>query len=163
MTIEEYLQQNEVTLEQCTALEFLKTHPNAVLPERKHTNLATGDSGYDVTAVEDVVIPARSSALVPTGLTLANVPPGIWIRIESRSGLAFKHNVHAFNGIIDNSYRGDLGVKLINHSDTDYQVTAGDRIAQLVLYPLVVVIRSIFSDAVTETDRGSNGFGSTGR
>lgn len=163
MTIQEYLEQNNVTLEQCTALEFLKTHPDAVLPIRKHDNLASGDTGYDISSVESVVIPARSTALVPTGLTLAGLPAGIWIRIESRSGLAFKHNVHAFNGIIDNNYRGDLGIKLINHSDTDYQVKAGDRVAQLVLYPLVVIVRSTFSDFITETDRGASGFGSTGR
>lgn len=163
MTIQDYLEQNNVTLDQCNSLEFLKTHPNATLPTRVHDNLAYGDSGYDVSAVEDVVIPARGTALVATGLTLANLPPGIWIRIESRSGLAFKHNVHAFNGIIDNNYRGDLGIKLINHSDVDYHVKSGDRIAQLVLYPLVVVIRSIFTDNITATDRGSNGFGSTGQ
>jgi deoxyuridine 5'-triphosphate nucleotidohydrolase len=163
MTIEEYLEQNNVTLEQCTALSFVKTHPDAQLPVRKHDNLAYGDTGYDVTAVESVTIPARSAAIVPTGLTLANLPAGIWIRIESRSGLAFKHNIQAFNGIIDNNYRGDLGVKLINHSDTDYTVNKGDRIAQLVLYPLVAVVRSEFTDTVTETDRGASGFGSTGR
>lgn len=163
MTPQQYLEQNNVTLADCVGLDFVKTHPNAVLPVRKHDNLATGDSGYDLTAVEDVTIPARSSALVPTGLTLASAPAGIWARIESRSGLAFKHNVHAFNGIIDNNYRGDLGVKLINHSDTDYQVNKGDRVAQLVLYPLVVVIRTSFVDSVTPTDRGAEGFGSTGR
>lgn len=102
MTPQEYLNENNIKLEECVALKFVKTHPNAVLPVRKHDDLSTGDTGYDVTAVEDTVIPARSSALVPTGLTLADVPPGLWIRIESRSSLAFKHNVHAFNGIIDN-------------------------------------------------------------
>lgn len=163
MSPQEYITQNSLNYEECVALKFVKTHPDAVMPARKHDDLATGDSGYDVTAVEDVVIPARSSALVPTGLTLGDVPPGIWIRIESRSGLAFKHNVHAFNGIIDNNYRGDLGVKLINHSDTDYHVKAGDRVAQLVLYPLVVVLRTAWTDEVTETDRGADGFGSTGK
>jgi len=163
MTPQEYLEQNNVTLEDCTALEFLKTHPDAVIPARKHDNLAYGDTGYDVSSVEDKVIPARSSVVVATGLTLANLPPGIWIRIESRSGLAFKHNVSAFNGIIDNNYRGDLGVKLINNADTDYHVTKGDRIAQLVLYPLVVVLRTAFTETITSTDRGDSGFGSTGR
>lgn len=163
MTPQEYLKENNMNYEDCAAIKFIKTHPDAVIPVRKHDDLSTGDTGYDVTAVEGVVIPARSSALVPTGLTLGDVPPGIWIRIESRSSLAFKHNVHAFNGIIDNNYRGDLGVKLINHSDTDYQISAGDRIAQLVLYPLVVVLRTDWTEQVTETDRGAGGFGSTGK
>lgn len=163
MTPQEYLEQNNVTYDECTAIEFVKTHPDAVMPVRKHDNLANGDTGYDITSVESVIIPARSSAVVPTGITLANMPPGLWLRIESRSGLAFKHNVVAFNGIIDNNYRGDLGVKLFNHSDEDYHVNKGDRVAQLVLYPIVVVIRTAFVDSVTPTERGDAGFGSTGR
>ena len=163
MTPQQYLDEHKAKLEDCVSIKYIKTHPLAVIPARKHENLANGDTGYDVTAVEDTIIPARQSALVPTGLTLADMPPGIWVRIESRSGLAFKHNVHAFNGIIDNNYRGDLGVKLINHSDTDYQVKRGDRVAQLVLYPLVVVIRSEWARSITDTDRGANGFGSSGR
>lgn len=163
MTPQQYLEQNNVKIEDCVAIRYVKTHPDAVLPTRKHDNVETGDTGYDVTAVADTLIPARSNALVPTGITLADIPPGIWIRIESRSGLAFKHNIHAFNGIIDNNYRGDLGVKLINHSDIDYQVKKGDRIAQLVLYPLVVVIRTEWAQDITSTDRGAGGFGSTGR
>ena len=147
---------------QTKRLKFLKTHPDAVLPVRKHDDPNTGDSGYDMTAVEDAVIPARGAAVVPVGLTLASVPAGIWIRIESRSGLQFKHNVHAFSGIIDNSYTGDMGVRLINNSDVDYQVSKGDRIAQLVLYPLIAVPTE-WAEAVDETDRGANGLGSTGR
>jgi deoxyuridine 5'-triphosphate nucleotidohydrolase len=143
-------------------LKFLKTHPAAVLPVRKHDDPLTGDTGYDMTAVETTTIPARGSAVVPVGLTLADVPPGIWIRIESRSGLQFKHNVHAFGGIIDTNYRGDMGCKLINNSDADYVVQPGDRIAQLVCYPLVTPTTA-WSDEATSTDRGANGFGSTGK
>lgn len=163
MNVQEYLEASNLKIEDCVAIRFLKTHPDAVLPARKHDDLQTGDSGYDISAVEDVLISARSSAIVPTGITLAYMPPGIWIRIESRSGLAFKHNISAFPGIIDNNYRGDLGVKLINHSDVDYKVKKGDRIAQLVLYPLVVVLRTDWANEVQQTDRGSNGFGSTGK
>lgn len=163
MTPQQYLDENNKTLQECVSIKFLKTHPDAVLPLRKHDDLTTGDSGFDVTAVTDTVIPARSAAVVPTGITLAEMPPGIWIRIESRSGLAFKHNIQAFNGIIDNNYRGDLGVKLINHSDVDYLVNKGDRVAQLVLYPLVVVLHTQWSESVSDTTRGSSGFGSTGK
>jgi len=163
MTPQEYIKQNNVKYEDCASMLFVKTHPDAKVPIRNHTDLATGDTGYDVFAVEDRAILARTSELVATGLTLADMPPGIWIRIESRSGLAFKHNVHAFNGIIDNNYRGDLGIKLINHSDKDYEVKKGDRIAQLVLYPLIVILRTEFTDKVNKTDRGAAGFGSTGK
>lgn len=73
------------------------------------------------------------------------------------------HNFFANKLCVHNCYRGDLGVKLINHSDTDYIVTAGDRVAQLVLYPLAVVLRTDWSEEVSSTDRGANGFGSTGK
>lgn len=143
-------------------LKFIQTHADAVLPQQKHIDKLTGDSGYDVTAVEDIVIPARGAAVVPVGLQLAEVPPGIWIRIESRSGTNFKHLVSAFSGIIDNQYRGSLDVQLNNRSDVDYQVKKGDRIAQLVMYPLIVV-DTAWAEQATPTDRGAQGFGSTGR
>ena len=118
-------------------VKFVKTHEDAVLPVRKHDDPLTGDSGYDLTAVEDCVIPARGGVVIPVGLKLGYITPGYWIRIESRSGLQFKHNLSAFNGIIDAQYRGDLGAKVNNNSDTDYHVKKGDRIAQLVIYPLM--------------------------
>lgn len=141
---------------------FVKTHPDAVLPERNHKDRLTGDSGYDVTAVEDTVIPARGAAVVPVGLKLGYLSPGIWIRIESRSGLQFKHGISAFNGIIDNQYRGDLGVRLINSTDAEYHVKKGDRVGQLVLYPLVVADTKFIDEAVT-SERGEKGFGSSGK
>lgn len=143
-------------------LKFVKTHEDAVLPQPKHPDPLTGDSGYDVTAVCDAVVPAGGSAVVPVGLQLADVPPGVWIRIESRSGMNFRHKVSAFPGVIDNQYRGSMDVQLNNRSDVDYHVKKGDRIAQLVLYPLIVV-DTAWSDQVTSTDRGDKGFGSSGR
>jgi len=141
---------------------FYKTHPDAILPERNHKDTLTGDSGYDVTAVEETVIPARGAVVVPVGLKLAYIPPGFWIRIESRSGLQFKHGLQAFNGIIDSSYRGDMGIRMLNHSDSNYTVKKGDRVAQLVLYPLIA-LESDFAEQIQETERGEKGFGSTGR
>ena len=141
---------------------FYKTHPDAVLPKRNHEQTLTGDSGYDVTAIEETMIPARGAAIVPVGLKLAYIPPGFWIRIESRSGLQFKHGLQAFNGIIDNQYRGDMGIRILNHSDTDYTVKKGDRVAQLVLYPLIA-LESAFANEIHETDRGEKGFGSSGK
>jgi dUTP pyrophosphatase len=143
-------------------IKFLKTHEDAVLPKKNNADPSIGDSGYDMTAVEETVIPARGSAVVPVGLTLAYLSPEFWIRIESRSGLAFKNNITAFNGIIDNPYRGDLGVKLFNHSDADYTVKKGDRCAQLVIYPLVSM-EAGWTDSVSETSRGAKGFGSSGK
>ena len=144
-----------------TDIKFLKTHPDAVLPERNHKHPFTGDSGYDVTAVEDTVIPARGAVVVPVGLKLAYLPPGVWIRIESRSGLQFKYGLQAFNGIIDNQYRGDLGIRMLNHSDNDYTVKKGDRVAQFVLYSLIAAT-PFWAEEVHETERGDKGFGSSG-
>ena len=77
----------------------------------------TGDTGFDLVAVEQTTILQRGSAVVPVGLTLADITPGYWIRIEPRSGLGFKHNLQPHLGVIDNGYRGDLAVKLYNFSD----------------------------------------------
>lgn len=158
-------QTNPEALTELYKFKFVKTHPDAVLPKRNHNDPIFGDSGYDVTAVEDIVVPAKGAVIVPVGLKLGQLPPGFWIRIESRSGLQFKHNISAFNGIIDNNYRGDMGVRLINSSDIDYQVKKGDRVAQLVLYPLIAVDEKYveFTEEVTETDRGEKGFGSSGK
>lgn len=101
------------------------------------------------------------SAVVPVGLTLADISPGYWCRIEPRSGLGFKHSIQPHLGVIDNGYRGDLAVKLYNFSnDTNYQVKKGDKIAQLVFYPLLQP-EIQFTHTLTRTDRGSDGFGSS--
>jgi dUTP pyrophosphatase len=143
-------------------VKFLRTHPDAVLPTQNNKSNLTGDTGLDVTAVEDTIVPARGAVIVPVGLKLAYVTPGFWIRIESRSGLQFKHNIHAFPGIIDNQYRGDMGIRLINNNDQDYLVSKGDRIAQLVVYQLIVPSTCIV-EQIDETDRGERGFGSSGK
>jgi len=143
-------------------IQFVKTHPDAVLPKKNYTDKLREDTGFDVTSVENKVIPARGAAMVDVGLQLGNLTPGYWIRVESRSGLQFKHSISAFNGIIDNSYRGDMGVRLINNSDVDYEVKKGDRIAQFVLY-ICLPGEASFIDTPTNTERGSNGFGSSGK
>lgn len=143
-------------------IKFVKVHPDAVLPDRNHKDPLTGDSGYDLTAVEDCVIPARGGIVVPVGLKLGYMTPGYWIRIESRSGLQFKHSISAFNGIIDNCYRGDVSARINNNSDTDYLVKKGDRVAQLVIYPLIAAESSLI-EVAEKTERGEKGFGSSGK
>jgi dUTP pyrophosphatase len=143
-------------------LSFVRTHPDAVLPKKNYSTPLHEDAGLDVTAVEDKIIPARGAAVVNVGLQLGYLTPGFWIRIESRSGLQFKHSISAFNGIIDNSYRGDMGVRLINSSDVDYEVKKGDRVAQFVLY-MNISSRVEFIDTPVDTERGAKGFGSSGK
>ena len=89
-------------------IKFVKTHKDAVLPKFNHSDPYTGDSGLDLTAVEQVVIPARGSAVVPVGLKLGYITPGYWIRVEGRSGVGFKRSIFPHFGIIDNPYRGDM-------------------------------------------------------
>ena len=138
-------------------LKFEKTHDLAKLPTKNHES----DTGYDVYSIEDVVIPARGSAVVNVGLKFASIPDGYWVKVESRSGLGFKHGIMAHPGIIDCGYRGDAGVKLYNMTDNEYQVKAGDRIAQYAIY-LNFSMPVEWGNA-EESARGEKGFGSSGK
>ena len=101
--------------------------------------------------------------LVPTGLRL-QIPPGFEVQVRPRSGLSLKHGLTLPNtpGTIDSDYRGPVGVPMVNLSDTPYTIRHGERIAQIVVAP-VLQARFAAVDTLDETDRGSGGFGSTGR
>jgi dUTP pyrophosphatase len=142
-------------------IKFVKTHPDAVLPKYNHSDPYTGDSGLDVTAVEKVIIPAKGYNVVPVGLKLGYITPGYWFRVEGRSGVGFKKHIFPHFGIIDNPYRGDMGVKLYNFGVEDQTIMPGDKVAQLIVYPLIQA-NVIFTDEVVETKRGEKGFGSSG-
>ena len=141
-------------------VKFVKTHPDAQLPKANNGEIGTGDSGYDLVAVEDTSISRHG--IVPVGLTLAYIQPGYWFRIEPRSGLGFKHHIQPHLGVIDNGYRGDLGVKLYNFGFDQYNVKKGDRIAQFVVYPLLHP-QCEWADEIVESDRGASGLGSSGK
>lgn len=150
-------------------VKFTKVHHKARLPTKNHDDMVgaygekiigTADTGYDMYCCEETTIPAKGSNVVPVGLKLAYLQPGYWIKIESRSGLGFKHGLMCHPGIIDNAYRGDMGIKIYNLSDTDYKFLPGDKIAQLIAYPLIDMIVSEI-DSVQDTHRGENGFGSS--
>lgn len=156
---------------------FIQTHPNAKLPTQAHNEIGIGDSGFDLYAAFDssvrgvyldindkpcMDIKGRESTVIPVGLKLAYITPGYWFRVEARSGLGFKSGIQPHFGIIDNPYRGDLGIKLYNLTSNDYTVTTGDRIAQIVFYPLIQPTLS-FTNTVIESNRGAGGHGSTGR
>ena len=102
-------------------------------------------------------------ALVPTGLMIA-VPPGQEAQVRPRSGLAFKHGVTVLNspGTVDADYRGEVSVLLINHGDEPFTIRRGERIAQLVI-AAVSQANLVAVASLSPTDRGSGGFGSTGR
>ena len=121
-----------------------------------------GAAGMDVRAAEDIDLASGARHAVATGLALA-IPPGFEIQVRPRSGLALKHGISVPNtpGTIDSDYRGELKVILINHGAEMFAIRRGDRIAQLVLAP-VVQARWIEVLQLDDTARGEGGFGSTG-
>lgn len=121
-----------------------------------------GDAGVDLVASEDVTIWPWARALVKTGIKL-EIPYGYVGLIHPRSGLALNTGITVLNapGTIDSGYRGEVGVILLNTTDVEHKVLAGDRIAQLVFQKVATVEFEVV-DALTESDRGANGFGSTG-
>jgi deoxyuridine 5'-triphosphate nucleotidohydrolase len=138
-------------------LKFKRVHPDAKLPTKNNAS----DTGYDVSAVEFKCIPARGSAVVDVGLNFAYITPGYWVKVEGRSGLGFKNGISPHPGIIDSGYRSNAGIKLYNNTDIDYEVRSGDRIAQFVVYKNYNVV--VEEGEEEESDRGINGFGSSGR
>jgi dUTP pyrophosphatase len=122
-----------------------------------------GDAGADITASESLVLAPGERALVKTGLSIA-LPNGYVAFVMPRSGLALKHGIALVNspGTIDAGYRGEIGVIMLNTDQTEsFTINAGDRIAQLVIQP---VVRAEFVpvDELPGTHRGAGGFGSTG-
>lgn len=121
-----------------------------------------GDAGADLYAAVGVTVGQFSTALIPIGFAVA-IPAGHVGFICPRSGLS-KHNVTVANapGVVDSGYRGELMVRLANHSEQPYTIRRGDRIAQLVILPIDTP-RFRVVDSLDDTERGTNGFGSTGR
>lgn len=109
----------------------------------------------------DCIVPARGKFIVKTDLQI-ELPEGCYGRVAPRSGLAAKNFIDVGAGVIDEDYRGNVGVVLFNHADTDFEVKKGDRIAQLICeqiyYPELEEV-----EHVNETERGEGGFGSTGK
>ncbi|CAG9830247.1 unnamed protein product [Diabrotica balteata] len=137
-------------------LKYTKVLEEAYPPTKGSVKAA----GYDLKSAHDVVVPARGKALVDTGLKI-ELPEGCYGRIAPRSGLAVKNFIDVGAGVVDEDYRGLLKVVLFNHSDNDFEVKSGDRIAQLIceriFYPELEEVKEL-----TDTARGEGGFGSTG-
>jgi dUTP pyrophosphatase len=144
-------------------MEILVTrlHPDAALPDTAHP----GDAGWDLVAVESAHLRAGGGrALVATGLAIA-IPEGYGGFVLPRSGLAARYGVTCANapGLIDSGYRGEVKVALVNLDPAaDYDVTPGDRIAQLVILAIEPAAYRLV-EALPETHRGDGGFGSSGR
>lgn len=123
-----------------------------------------GAAGADVCALlsDKVVLKPGERTILPTGLFF-EIPQGYEIQVRPRSGLAAKNGVTVLNtpGTIDSDYRGELKVILINLGDSDFEISSGDRIAQIVVAP-VTLGKFIQVESISETERGTGGFGSTG-
>ena len=132
------------------------------LPEYHSTHAAGLDLLAAVPAESPLMLSPGQRALVPTGLTIA-LPPGYEAQVRPRSGLASKHGVTVLNspGTVDADYRGEIGVLLINHGEAPFPIRRGERIAQMVIAP-VVRVELVPSAGLSATKRGSGGFGSTG-
>jgi len=137
---------------------FKRIHPEAVLPAYAHP----GDAGLDVCACESATLQPGVRKLIKTGLVM-ELPKGTEAQMRPRSGLALKHGLTLLNtpGTIDEGYRGEIGVILINLGQEPFEVTPGMRIAQMVIAP-VLRVDVAEADEVSRTARGAGGFGSTG-
>lgn len=129
----------------------------AYLPERAHST----DAGLDLRSRETVMIWPGAAAVFDTGVHI-QFDPGTWGKVESKSGLNVNNSVVSCGGVIDEGYTGEIRVKLYNLGREAYTVHEGDKIAQLVILPYLTPDMERVTE-LDETERGSSGFGSTGR
>ena len=139
-------------------IKFIPLREGAHIPTKAHED----DAGFDLYASEDFTLMAHGYGCVPTALSV-ELPEGYEAQVRPRSGLAAKYGVTVLNapGTIDAGYRGEVKVILINHGDADFEITAGMRIAQMIISP-VWPARFVEAAVLEDSTRGSGGFGSTG-
>ena len=139
-------------------LKVKKLNSDAILPSYARE----GDAGLDLFSAKRLVIEAGKSALVPTGIAI-ELPAGTEAQVRPRSGLALKHALTVLNtpGTVDEGYRGEVGVILINHGVAPFTVEQGMKIAQMVVSPRIQVAVVEVAE-LSDTQRGAGGFGSTG-
>ena len=143
-------------------LKLKRTHPDAKLPVRS----TKGSAGLDLCALleQPLTLEPGGRASVPTGIAIGLPSEETVGLVFARSGLAVKHGLALSNGVgvIDSDYRGEIQVGLVNLSDQPYTIQPGERIAQLVVMPVLLPeLKEV--DSLEETERGAGGFGSTGR
>ena len=137
-------------------VKITKDNENVLLPQYAHFS----DAGADLFANEDIEVASGETAIVPTGLKF-EIPDGYEVQIRPRSGMSVKTKTKVVFGTVDSSYRGPIGIMLTNYGEEPYQVHKGDKIAQMIITPTYHA-NFLVVDKLSETDRGSGGFGSTG-
>ena len=159
LAVEVAVADEEIAVERTGELRFVKLSDKATLPTRAHDN----DAGLDLHAAESARLAPGARVSVGTGLAV-QIPEGVGGLVLPRSGMAIKHGVTLVNspGLIDPGYRGEVRVLLLNTDPSvEFQITPGDRIAQLLLVP-VVHATPLNAEALDDSTRGEGGFGSTG-
>ena len=136
-----------------------KLNPDAIIPKYQSKEAA----GFDLHSIEDYTIQSNERVLIKTGISLA-LELGYELQIRPRSGLAYKNGITVLNspGTVDSDYRGEIMVLLINHSNDEFIIKVGERIAQGVINEIIQA-DFIEVDNLDETSRGTGGFGSTGK
>ena len=134
----------------------IKLDSFAIMPTRAHNT----DAGLDLYAPSEETVPAHGHAIFDTGVHV-QLPPNTAGMIKSKSGLNVKHNLTS-EGVVDVGYTGSIVVKLYNHGGEDYEIKKGDKISQLVIVPVIIPPLKVV-DSLEKTERGDNGFGSTGQ
>lgn len=137
-------------------LRVRRIHPDATLPTRAHRS-----AGHDLTTVEAIVLGVGKRHLVRTGLELA-IPRNHYGRVAERSGLSWKAGLGVMAGVIDEDYRGEVGVILVNLGEEPVTINVGDRVAQLIVEKIAKPEVVEVFQPLDATERGTNGFGSTG-
>jgi len=139
-----------------TVLKFKKLHETAVVPSYAHTD----DAGFGIYSIEEKVLKPMEYYAVATGIS-SEIPNDYFVSVRDRSSMAVK-GLHVMGGVIDSGYRGEWKVIMINLGNEDYKIEVGDKIAQGILQnakqPKIEIVEDL-----SDTARGSGGFGSTGR
>lgn len=140
-------------------LKIKKISKDAIIPNYAHE----GDAGLDLYSIKELVLNPGERGLVHTGIQI-ELPKNTEAQIRPRSGLALKHGITTLNspGTIDEGYRGEIGVILINHSNEVFKVEIGMKIAQMVIKPVLKVEITEVEELSNDTERSEKGFGSSG-
>jgi dUTP pyrophosphatase len=138
-------------------LKVKKIHPDAKIPRY----VREGDAGLDIYSIEDYTLKPGERKTFRTGISY-ELEPGYVSLIWDKSGLASKHGIKTMGGVIEYTYRGELLIVLLNTSDKEYHFEVGDKIAQMLIQPITTAIVEE-SDDFSESARGTNAFGSSGR
>jgi dUTP pyrophosphatase len=143
-------------MENKVKIKVKKLREDALIPHYNHE----GDAGMDLYAVENIILWPNEPVAVPTGLSI-ELPKGYVALVWDKSGLSLKEGIKTMAGVMDSNYRGEYKIVLLNTTNQYYYIDKGDKIAQILIQPIMNAEVEEVTE-LSETTRGSNGFGSTG-